>query len=135
MSVGPVGRNGATEEFFDGTAAGEFLLRRCRPHGHLSRPQARQCAECGSTELTWEPASGRARLVSWVVVPVGSQEGEPDAPPQLPVIGELEEGPWWWSKLVGADVASLVEGMPLRLVYERAEGGEAVPVFVLAGSS
>jgi hypothetical protein len=24
--------------------------------------------------------------------------------------------------------------MPLRLVYERTEGGEAVPVFALAGS-
>ncbi len=129
MSVGPVGRNGATEEFFDGTAAGEFLLRRCQPHGHLSRPQARQCGACGSTELTWIPASGRARLVSWVVIPARDREGE-----QLPAIGELEEGPWWWSKLVGADPDSLVEGMPLRLVYERAEGGEAVPVFVLAGS-
>jgi uncharacterized protein len=134
MSVGPVGRNEVTEEFFDGTAAGQFLLRRCRPHAHLSRPQVRQCAECGSTELAWMAASGRARLVSWVVVPTRSDDGEPEAPPQLPVIGELEEGPWWWSTLVGADPTSLVEGMPLRLVYERAEGGEAVPVFALAGS-
>ncbi len=78
MSVGPVGRNGATEEFFDGTAAGEFLLRRCRPHGHLSRPQAHQCCECGSTELTWIPASGRARLVSWVVIPARASDGEAD---------------------------------------------------------
>ena len=124
-----MGRNGATEDFFDGTAAGQFLLRRCQPHGHLSRPQACQCAECGSTELDWMPASGRARLVSWVVVPHRGDDGE-----ELPVIAELEEGPWWWSKLVGAAAAGLAEGVPLRLVYERAEGGEAVPVFVLAGS-
>jgi uncharacterized OB-fold protein len=132
--VGPVARNEGTEEFFDGTAAGEFLLRRCQPHGHLSRPQARQCAECGSTELTWTPASGRARLVSWVVIPARGGDGDPDSSPQLPAIGELDEGPWWWSKLVGADPESLAEGMALRLVYERAEGGEAVPVFVLASS-
>jgi uncharacterized protein len=134
MSVGPVGRNEATEEFFDGTAAGEFRLRRCRPHGHLSRPQAHQCSECGSTDLGWTPASGRARLVSWVVVPARSRAGDPPSPPQVPAIGELEEGPWWWSQLVGADPDSLVEGWPLRIVYERAEGGEAVPLFVLADS-
>jgi uncharacterized protein len=129
VTVGPVVRNEGTEEFFDGTAGGEFLLRRCQPYGHASRPQARQCAKCGSTELTWSPASGRARLVSWVVVPSAGRDGE-----QLPAIAELEEGPWWWSKLIGAAPGSLVEGMPLRLVYERADGGEAVPVFVVAGS-
>ena len=130
MTVGPVGRNEASAQFFDGTSRGEFLLRRCAPHGHLSRPQARQCSECGSTDLTWSPASGRARLVSWVAVSARG-EADPLAAPQVPAIGELEEGPWWWSKLVGAGPDSLAEGLPLRLVYERADTGEAVPVFVL----
>jgi uncharacterized OB-fold protein len=128
MTVGPVGRNEGSEEFFDGTSKGQFLLRRCAPHGHLSRPQAHQCSECGSTELSWAAASGRARLVSWVIVP---SRGDQAAPPQIPVIGELDEGPWWWSKLVGADPDRLSEGQSLRIVYERPDGSEAVPVFVL----
>jgi uncharacterized protein len=135
VSVGPVARNQDTEEFFDGTAAQEFLLRRCKPHGHLSRPQARQCAECGSTDMAWFPASGRARLISWVVIPARGGDGDPVPPPRVPAIGELEEGPWWWSTLVGADPEALVEDLPLRLAYERAEGGEAVPVFVLTSSA
>jgi uncharacterized OB-fold protein len=131
MSVGPVARNGSTEEFFDGTAAGQFLIRRCSPDGHLSRPQARQCSECGTTELSWTPATGRARLISWVVIPVRSGEGEPPRPPIVAAIGELEEGPWWWSMVVGADPDALAEGQPLRIEYERAGGGEAVPIFVV----
>jgi hypothetical protein len=47
------------------------------------------------------------------------------------VIAQLEEGPWWWSALVGADPDSLSEGQALRIVFERAEGSEAVPVFVV----
>jgi hypothetical protein len=66
--------------------------------------------------------------VSWVVIPA---RGDDTDSPQIPVIGELEEGPWWWSKLVGADPGTLTEGQLLRITYERADGGEAVPVFVL----
>ncbi len=135
MSVGAVARNDATEGFFEGTAAGQFMLRLCSPAGHLSRPQARQCSECGSTELSWTPASGRARLISWVVIPGRSSEGQPAPPPIIPAIGELEEGPWWWSMLVGVDTASLAEGQRLRIEYERADNGEAVPVFVVDSSS
>ncbi len=127
MTVGPVGRNEASAAFFDGTSNGEFLLRRCTPHGHRSRPQAYQCSECESTDLSWVPASGRARLVSWVIIPARGGDGDP---PQIPVIAELDEGPWWWSKLVGADPDRLAEGLSLRVTYEQADGGEAVPVFV-----
>jgi uncharacterized protein len=131
MSVGPVARNGSTEEFFDGTAAGQFLVRRCLPAGHISRPQARQCSECGATDLDWTPATGRARLISWVVIPRRGRDGEAPPPPIIPAIGELEEGPWWWSMLDGVDPASLTAGQPLRIEYQRADNGEAVPVFVL----
>jgi hypothetical protein len=133
VTVGLVGRDETTAAFFDGTAAGQFLIRRCSPAGHASRPQVRQCSTCGSTELRWEPASGQARLVSWAVVP-GRRGGEDDAPgpPTVVAVAELDEGPWWWSQIVGADPASLVEGQRLRIGFERAEGGEVVPVFEVA---
>jgi uncharacterized OB-fold protein len=130
---GPVARNPATEEFFDGTARDEFLLRRCRPHGHWNRPQAHRCAECDAVELDAAPASGQARLVSWVVVPPRPREGVEPGPPKLPAIVELAEGPWWWTQLVDVDPSTLAEGLPLQVRFERPEGSEAVPVFVPAG--
>ena len=60
MSLGPVRRDDATAEFFDGTAAGQFLLRRC-PAGHYSEPQAAQCTTCGRAELDWVPAAAARR--------------------------------------------------------------------------
>ena len=129
MTVGPVARNAATGTFFDGTSQGRFLLRRCRPSGHWCRPQAEVCAECGSTDFDDAAASGRVRLVSWAVVPARPHGDRPPGAPEIPAIVEFAEGPWWWSKLVDADPSMLYEGMPLRLLFESAQGGEAVPVF------
>jgi uncharacterized protein len=132
MTVGPVARDAATAEFLDGTAVGQFLLRRCRSCGTLSGPQATQCENCASTALDWRPASGDARLVSWTVA-----HGKPDASgiASRTVLGiaELAEGPWWWSQIVDADPARLRVGMPLRIIFARHDAqGEAVPVFVPA---
>lgn len=127
---GPVARNDATAAFFDGTARGEFLLRRCEPHGHWNRPQAEHCADCSSSELLPAAGSGRARLVSWVVV--HPRPGVATLP-SVPAIVELEEGPWWWTQIVGCDPADLEDGQPLTVVFERPEGSEAVPVFTPSG--
>ena len=132
MTVGPVARDEATAEFFDATAAGTFVLRRC-PAGHFSEPPAAQCTICGSTSLDWEPASGGATLVSWAVAWSRPASGEPQ--PTVLVIAELDEGPWWWSQLVDADPANLAVGQRLRIEFRRAgPGDEAVPVFALAST-
>ncbi len=128
----PVARNDATSAFFDGTARGEFLLARCRPHGHWNRPQAQVCAACTATDLEVAPSSGRARLVSWVVVHPRPRDDGPPPAPSLPAIVEFEEGPWWWTQVVGAVQSDLRDGLPLKVVFERPEGSEAVPVFTPA---
>ncbi len=131
MSVGPVARDPATAEFFDGTAAGRLLLRRC-PAGHFSEPPAQQCTTCASTDLDWAPAAGGATLVSWTVV-WGRAAGDTEPDRTVLVIAELDEGPWWWSLLIGADPAGLAVGQRLRAGFRRAaDEDEAVPVFTLA---
>ena len=132
MTVGPVTRDAATAEFFDGTAAGQFLLRHCTDCGALSTPQAAQCERCCSTALDWRPASGDAILVSWTVA-----HGRPDASGTssrtILGIAELAEGPWWWSQIADADPAHLRVGTPLRIIFRRHDAQhEAVPVFVPA---
>ena len=130
MTTRAVGRNEVTEAFFDATDRGVFLLRRC-PDGHFSRPQATFCEECRSLDLSYAEASGRAELVSWVVVPARPTPGDetPPAAPGLPAIVQLEEGPWWWTSLVDADPATLSDRHPLEVRFVRPEGSEAVPVF------
>ena len=133
MTVGPVSRDAATAEFFDGTAASRFLLRHCTACDALSAPQAAQCERCCSTALDWRPAAGDATLVSWTVA-----HGRPDASgtASRTVLGiaELAEGPWWWSCLEDASPEDLRPGAPLRIEFRRhGTEDEAVPVFVPAG--
>lgn len=125
MTVGPVDRDDATAEFFDGTAAGLLLLRRCEA-GHYSEPSVAQCTTCGSGQLDWAAAGGGASLVSWAV----SRAGDISI---VLVIAELDEGPWWWSQLADADPARLAVGDRLTLGFARpGDDHEAVPVFRLA---
>jgi uncharacterized OB-fold protein len=131
MSVGPLERDVATAAFFDAGAAGQFLLRRC-PAGHFSEPPAQQCTTCGSTELAWAPAGGGAVLVSWAVAWGRAVAGQEPKRTVL-VIGEFDEGPWWWAQLADADPAALAVGQRLRIAFRRAaEEYEPVPVFELA---
>jgi uncharacterized OB-fold protein len=128
MTVGPLERDADTAPFLDGTARGEFLLRRCAA-GHWSEPATSACTACGSAELTWAASSGDATLVSWAVVH-GRPDGDTPPPQHVLAVVELAEGPWWWTSLAGADPAALTTGTPLRADFVRAaEQYEAVPVF------
>jgi uncharacterized protein len=131
MTVGPVTRDAATAEFFDGTAAGQFLLRHCLACDAVSAPQAAQCERCAATALDWRPAAGDATLISWTVA-----HGKPDTEPLILCIAELAEGPWWWSRVEDARPGHIRPGAPLRIEFRRhSPDDEAVPVFVLAGEA
>jgi uncharacterized OB-fold protein len=132
MSVGPVQRDEATAEFFDGAEAGQFLLRQCA-EGHFSEPAVAVCTTCGRAELDWVPAAGGATLVSWAVSH-GRPAGDEPPPRTVLVIGQLDEGPWWWAQLDDPDGGGrLAAGRRLRVEFRRADGEyEPVPVFVLA---
>jgi uncharacterized OB-fold protein len=129
--LGAVGRDGTTDEFLDAARRGEFLLRACRNCDQTSGPQESQCPRCGSTDTGWTPAGGGARIVSWSVVHARNADGT-TTPGTVTVIAELDEGPWWWSQLTGADPAELATGRRLRIAFAPAEGGETLPVFELA---
>jgi uncharacterized protein len=133
MAVGSVQRDEATEAFFDGTAAHQFLLNKCSRCGEISEPQALACPACGSGSLSPQPAAGGAKVVSWTIV----HPRPPATGTTTVVIAELDEGPWWWAQLVDAPAPSaMYPGMRLDLEFERApDDGEWVPVFRPADTS
>jgi uncharacterized OB-fold protein len=120
VSVGPVERDGRSAPFFDGTAAGAFLLRSYAACGAVSEPQALLRQACGSADLGWLPTGGGAAVVNWTVIhSKPSEDGTSDR--MVLVIAELDEGPWWWSQVVDVDPQAMSEGMRLRLDFERAD--------------
>jgi uncharacterized protein len=124
----PVTRDAETAEFFDAAAAGEFRLRRSRATGEILGPQA-WADSAGSTDLEWITAAGTGTVVSWAVSYGKPVDGVQPVQSVIAIV-ELDEGPWWWTELLGASPDALREGLPVRVEFVRPEGSdETLPVF------
>lgn len=126
-------RDAGSEGFFDAAARGELLVQRCAACATVLAPEARTCLSCGSVELEPTVASGRGRLVTWVVVaqaPISALKG---AVPYVSAVVELDEGPWLMVRLIDADPASLAVDDRVRVDFVRSGAGEhtgeMLPVF------
>ncbi|WP_345020067.1 Zn-ribbon domain-containing OB-fold protein [Actinomadura keratinilytica] len=129
MDLGVLRRDGRTDPFFDGAAAGRLVVRRCDACDRWLAPDAGDCPGCGGSDLAWAEASGEAALVSWTVLHGRPADDGAVPPPVCLALVELAEGPWLHTRLVGADPAGLREGLPLRAVFEHPAEGESYVLF------
>ena len=112
MTVGPVVRNDASAPFFDGTARGEFLLRRCTTAQLISVPRPVAMTGVSSTDphdgqvrasgpSTWPPVAQRRTSTSpraaasknSALASSRSTAGNAAPPGRVPVIGRCPRGP------------------------------------------
>ncbi len=134
MNFPPAHRDARSAPFFDALATGVLLLRRCRPHGHLSAPEVTACVECGHTDLDWAPAAGTGHVVTWTAVhsrpdPTGVSTVE-----VVLAVVELTEGPWLRTRLLADQPADPRSGAPVVLDII-AGPGEPIYAFRLAPPS
>jgi len=129
VDIGILRRDGRTDPFFDGTASGRLMIRRCASCGHWSAPDQGTCAECGEEGLDWAEARGDATLVSWTVVHGRPAEDGTVPPPAILALVELAEGPWLHTRLDGVAPGELREDLPLRAHYEHRGEGETALLF------
>jgi uncharacterized OB-fold protein len=107
--------------YWDSLAQGHLTFQRCRHCRHAWLPARAECPECLRADWAWEEASGRAKLVSWVVYHVAFHEWfRPKLPYNVATV-ELEEGPRLLGNIVG-DTTNLRIDMPLSLAIETEEG-------------
>lgn len=128
MPVNALHRDAQSAEFFDATAEGRLLLRKCDNCGHVSEPRTEMCPQCAATALSWTPSAGKGSIAAYGVVNRRSGTG----PTRIPVaIVELDEGPWLSTQIVDSDPDAAHIGSRVELTFERPDGSEAVPVFRL----
>ena len=102
-----------TKHFWDGTAAGELRLQRCRSCAHTYFPPQPFCPGCASDDVEVVVASGFASLYSYVITHRAAPGFE--APYVIAEV-ELDEGPRMLGNLV--DVPPDPEQLPLDLALE-----------------
>ncbi len=114
--------------FYEGLQQHCLLVQRC-PHCGTIQLGELYCNHCHADGLQWVPASGRARLHSYVHMHMSYHEGFADQIPYNAATIELEEGPRFYTNIVGMDDQALVIGMPLQVQYSTLSTGTVVPVF------
>lgn len=124
-----------TAPYWEAANRRELRIQYCNPCGsHYFYPRA-ACPRCGSSDVTWVAASGRARLHTYVINHRAAPGFEEDGPYAIAVV-ELEEGPRMMANIVGVPNTpeDLQLDMELEVRFEpRGKDGEQlVPVFAPA---
>lgn len=108
-----------TARFWEGTKNSELWIQRCNACGRPYFYPRPFCPHCNSDDVEWFQASGRARLISYVI----SHRAVPGLTPQAPYVValvELAEGPRMATNLVGVapDPDHITLDMPLRVTFQ-----------------
>lgn len=118
--------------YWDSLEQGQLSFQKCRRCGHAWLPARTECPSCLEADAHWVAASGRAKVVSWVVFHIAYHKAFEHRLPYNVAIVELEEGPRLVSNVLGlADPNDLRMDQPLALRIEQ-EAGFSIPRFVTA---
>src|SRR5262249_50379761 len=96
-----------SEAYWESCHRGVLAIPRCRACDHRFLPPAPLCPVCWSEDVRLEPASGRARLYSWIVVHRSQHPAFNAEAPYLVAIVEMDEGPRMHTHLIDVDPAAL----------------------------
>ena len=120
-----------SDRYWEGARSGELMLQRCDDCGSAQFYPRVLCAGCGSRNIAWTVASGRATLFTFSVVHLPPHQGFAGDVPYVAAIVELEEGPRMPTRIVGVDPdpENLSIGMPLEVVFEEVTETVTLPMF------
>ena len=118
-----------TRPFWDATADGWLLIRRCRACAKAHHYPREFCPHCWSEDVEWERASGRATLYTWSVVHRNDLPPFDGRVPYTAAVVDLAEGPRMMTEVVGCPESELSIGMELVVAFKAGEGAEMIPVF------
>jgi uncharacterized protein len=111
-----------SKPYWDSVAAHAMELQRCgRCETFRFYPTA-VCPHCFSTDFTWQPISGAARLYSFSVVHKPVTEAFEAETPYVVALVTLAEGPTLMTNLLDVPEESIEIGMPLRIGYRDYDG-------------
>jgi uncharacterized protein len=114
-----------TKAFWEATAAGRLLIKRCTACGESHYYPRSICPFCGSDRTEWRDASGRGTVYTYSVMrraPV----------PYAIAYVTLEEGVSMMTNIVDCDLDAIRIGQKVRVVFKPTEGGPPVPMFTPA---
>jgi uncharacterized protein len=134
MNLPDVTENANTAPYWQALTEGRLEYQHCRACGHGWLPARAQCPVCLSADAEWRPASGKGKVISWVVYHKAYAPHLAERLPYNVAIVELVEGPRLLTNIIDCpDGRGLSEGSPVALAIET-DFGRPLPRFRLSGS-
>ena len=110
------------EPFWNATAQGKLLVKRCTACGEAHHYPRTICPFCFSDKTEWTDASGRGTIYSYSVM-------RRAAVPYAIAFVTLAEGATIMANIVDCDLDAVSIGMEVRLIFRDSAEGEPYPVF------
>ncbi|MCY4658084.1 MAG: Zn-ribbon domain-containing OB-fold protein [Gammaproteobacteria bacterium] len=122
-----------TEHFWEGTRNHELLLQRCKDCGTVYFPPRAFCPTTGSGEVEIFKASGKAKLVSYMI---NHRQHPSFHGPYAIAVVQLEEGPMMMTNIVNCEQTpeALQLDMDLEVVFEKVNDEVTVALFQPTGA-
>ena len=120
--------------FWEGIAERRLLIQRCTACERLRHPPSPMCGNCGSLDWDTQEASGRGRVLTWLL---SRHPNAPDENARVVVLVELDEGVRVVSNLVDVpndDPYAAYDDMTVLVDFRQHEG-VLLPVFHPAGDA
>jgi uncharacterized protein len=124
--------NPETKAFWDATARGQLLLRRCRSCSTVNWYPRTLCPACGSFDTEWIEASGLGTIYTFAVTRRGAGAYR-NATPYVLAYVELAEGPRIMTNIVDCDIDAIQIGDRVEVTFHDTGQGAALPRFRPAG--
>ncbi len=118
-----------TERFWEATADGKLLLKKCADCGEYHHYPRSHCPFCFSDETEWTEASGDGTVYTYTVT---HQNAAPydEATPYVLAYVELDDGPRVMTNVVGVEPEDVSVGQEVTVVFDETDDGEyALPRF------
>jgi uncharacterized OB-fold protein len=116
-----------SEPFWKACSRHELVIQRCASCRAFRFPPQPMCPKCRSMESSWEPASGRGRVWSWVVAHPPVLPSFADRVPFNVAVIELEEGVRMIGNLPEIDNEDIRQDLPVEVTFEDVEEGVSLP--------
>ena len=118
-----------SKPYWDALGDGRLTFQRCRKCGHSWLPPRAECPECLAAESDWTTASGKGRVISWVIYHHAYHEAFRNRLPYNVALIELDEGPRLITNIVNPEAGMKAE-RPVELRIQ-GEHGVALARFAL----
>lgn len=131
LPVRKIETNVETQAFWDATASGKLLLRRCDDCQKLIWYPRGYCPGCQSFNTSWVASLGTGTIYSFSVMRKGLGAWAAASPFVIAYV-ELTEGPRILTNIVGCDVETVHIGQAVRVTFDDTGEGSAVYRFTPA---